>query len=192
MLFRSKKVEELESLISDEEKVMRLATILDLIGRQMSVWTRELELEHKDYPVFFDLRKLTVGVKRDEEYITLSEMGSAENWLGYHIILNLALHLYFRQHNRPVPSFLFFDQPSQVYYPPERAKKSKGDISNLPDKDRQSIYRLYKFIFRIAKLIGNDFQLIITDHAELNDDDFIKAVVEEWREGRALIPSDWV
>lgn len=186
-----KKVKELESLISDEEKVMRLATIIDIIGRQMSVWTKDLELEHKEYSVFFDLRKLTVGVKREDGYIPLSEMGSAENWLGYHIILCFALHLYFREHNRPVPSFLFLDQPSQVYYPAEKIDEMKGDVSKIPDKDRQSVHRLYKFIFTFAKLIGDDFQILVTDHAKLTDKEFEKALVEEWRDGNALIPSKW-
>lgn len=186
-----KRVQELESLISDEEKLMRLTTILDSIGRQMTTWAKELKLEHEEYPAYFDLRKLTIRVERGDEHIELSDMGSAENWLGYHLIVNFALHLYFRRYNRPVPNFLFLDQPSQVYYPPEIAEQFHGSVDNLKNKDKESIHRLYKFIFKVAKLMYPDFQVIITDHAKLETNQFKDAIIEEWRHGKALIPLNW-
>ncbi|MGQ0794879.1 MAG: DUF3732 domain-containing protein [Nitrosopumilaceae archaeon] len=186
-----KKVKELESLISDEERIMRLTRILNIIGRQMSIWTEELELEHSGYPVYFDIHKLTVGVEKDEQYIPLIEMGSGENWLGYHIIVNFALHLYFHRHNRPVPSFLFLDQPSQVYFPPDLADESKGSIAKLKDRDRDAIKRIYNFIFKVTESMAPNFQVIVTDHAKLDDPKFLKSIREEWRDGKALIPQDW-
>ena len=53
--------------------------------------------------------------------IPMSRMGSGENWVGYHLIGHLALHKWFALQKRPVPRFLFLDQPSQVYFPPEPA-----------------------------------------------------------------------
>ena len=41
----------------------------------------------------------------------MARMGSGENWVGYHLIAHLALHQWFVQRQRPVPSFLFLDQP---------------------------------------------------------------------------------
>jgi len=33
---------------------------------------------------------------------------------------HLALHQWFATRSRPVPHFLFLDQPSQIYFPPEK------------------------------------------------------------------------
>lgn len=41
--------------------------------------------------------------------------------------------------------------------------------------------------------LAPDFQVVITDHADLRSDDlFQRAVVEKWWEsGKALVPADW-
>jgi hypothetical protein len=46
-------------------------------------------------------------------------MGSGANWLYCHLALFLALHRYFASLGNAysIPSILFFDQPSQVYFP---------------------------------------------------------------------------
>ena len=36
------------------------------------------------------------------------------------------------------------------------------------------------------------FQVIMTEHAEIDEDWFRASIVEEWRDGRALIPIDWL
>jgi hypothetical protein len=56
--------------------------------------------------------------KKNNEKIYLSEMGSGANWLACHVGLFISLLKYFTaQSDSPVPSFLFIDQPSQVYFP---------------------------------------------------------------------------
>ncbi|MBK7034425.1 MAG: DUF3732 domain-containing protein [Ignavibacteria bacterium] len=49
----------------------------------------------------------------------MDRMGSGENWVGYHLIAHLALHGWFAEHNRPCRDS-YSDQPSQVYFPPEK------------------------------------------------------------------------
>ncbi|MFF1681539.1 DUF3732 domain-containing protein [Streptomyces sp. NPDC058256] len=44
-------------------------------------------------------------------------MGSAKNWIGYHLVAHLALHTYFLRERRPVPRFLMLDQPTQAFFP---------------------------------------------------------------------------
>lgn len=43
----------------------------------------------------------------------------------------------------------------------------------------------------VAALTG-DLQVIVCDHANLADDWFQDAVVENWRNGVAFIPTDWL
>lgn len=42
----------------------------------------------------------------------------------------------------------------------------------------------------MAELKG-EFQVIVTDHAEVNELWFAEAVVERWRGGQALVPRSW-
>ena len=122
----------------------------------------------------------------------LSRIGSGENWLGYHLATHFALHRHFRHDRRPVPAFLFLDQPTQVYFPADQDPDTR-DVDNLRDEDRQKVARMFRLMFRVVEELAPDFQLIVTDHADLRDDaTFQSAVVEKWFEpGKALIPEDW-
>lgn len=59
----------------------------------------------------------TVVVDKPDRPVPLKQLGSGSNWVGVHLIAYFALQYYFIGTNRPVPSFLFFDQLSQVYFP---------------------------------------------------------------------------
>ena len=67
----------------------------------------------------FVIKDLTVRVKNQtgrDDY--LWEIGSASNWLSYHMSLILALQHFFQSKSSVnVPNFIIFDQPSQVYFP---------------------------------------------------------------------------
>jgi hypothetical protein len=122
----------------------------------------------------------------------LNRLGSGENWIGYHLIAHLALHRHFRQDRRPVPGFLFLDQPTQVYFPPDLDPEFQGDVDQLEDDDRQKVARMFALIFMAVTELAPDFQVIVMDHADLrSSEDFQDAVVERWRGGNALIPEDW-
>jgi uncharacterized protein DUF3732 len=112
------RVADLGKQLDPEDKEERLASILNRIGQQISQWAQELKLEYSGDPVRFDAKKLTVVVDTPNGVLPLARIGSAQNWLGYHLAILLALHKHFSQQSRPVLHFLFLDQPSQVYYPP--------------------------------------------------------------------------
>lgn len=152
---------------------------------------KKLKLEHSGNPVRFDLKDTTIVIDREDRPIPLRRMGSGENWVGYHLIIHLALHKHFCQNQRPVPRFLFLDQPSQVYYPSDQDIKLKGSFDKLRDEDRKAVSMMYKLIFDVVNDLKPNFQIIITDHADLAENNFQSAVVERWRDGRALIPKDW-
>jgi hypothetical protein len=186
----SKEIESLEELISSDEKELLLSAALNKINTQMTKWKDKLDSEYGDSPIRFDLKKLTLFVDTPHKSIPLSNMGSGANWVAYHLLIHFALHKLFIQDNRPTPNFLVIDQPSQVYFPPERDSTNSGDIRQ--SSDETAVYQMFKFILDTTKELYPNFQVIITDHARLNDAAFQEAIVEEWRNGLKLVPQEWV
>ena len=179
-----KQIENLNSKISRESVVERTTSALSKIQMDMTEWAKNiLKLEHGSYPYRLDLNKLTVVVDKDRA-IPLQQMGSGENWVGVHLIAILALHKFFIQNKRPVPNFLFIDQPSQVYFP------SSVDTGEK-DVDINAVGRIYSFIADFVKDMGSKMQIIVVDHAKLDQDDFSNNIVENWREGKKLVPEEW-
>ena len=183
------KVTDLEANLADEVVEDKLNSILQVIGTWMSSWSKELQLEHSDSPIGFEFKNLTVVAYKDTGPIRLPQMGSGENWMGYHIITHLALHKLFVEKQRPVPGLIMFDQPTQVYYPPDPAEDRSVD--DLVDEDREAVRRMFKLIFKVTQELSPNLQVIITDHADLKEDWFQSAVVERWRGGDKLVPASW-
>lgn len=179
----------LEEALSDEAIRDRLESIVALLGRNMTEWARRLQLEHSAHPLRFNLKKLTIVADTPDGPIPMDRMGSGENWVGYHLIGHLALHGWFTEHSRPVPRILFLDQPSQVYFPPER--DIDGSLDPLQNEDRVALRRMFELVFEIVGKLTPHFQVIITEHADINEPWYQSAVVEKWRQGIKLVPEDW-
>jgi hypothetical protein len=156
----------------------------------MSRWAKDLRLEHSEYPLRLDLKKLTVVADEDSGPIPMERMGSGENWVGYHLIVHFALHRWFAQKRRPVPRFIFIDQPSQVYFP-EDNDWQRQENGGTGGEDRQSVSRMYKLALNVVEELQGSFQVIITDHANINEDWFQQSIRERWREGAKLVPVEW-
>jgi hypothetical protein len=184
------RVTTLEAALSDDVVEDRLTSILQVVGSDMTGWARRLELEHSEWPIGFELKNLTVVAHRNSGPIRLPQMGSGENWMGYHVVTHLGLHKLFVERKRPVPGLLMLDQPTQVYFPPEATEDRSVD--DLEDEDRQAVRRLFLLIFEVVEKLGGGLQVIITDHADLGDSWFQEAVVEKWRGGNKLVPQDWL
>ena len=197
-----RKVEEAEKqvasyveVLESEEVEDRCASILNRIGSQMTQWAQQLEIEHSGFPFRFDLKKLTVIADRAERPILMEQMGGGENWLGCHLITHLALHKHFVQQKRPVPGFLILDQPTQVYFPSEAYRVMEGTVeqSRNPDTDMVAVRRMFDLLFDVCEELAPHFQIIVMEHANLDDERFEEALIEEpWRNGRALIPESWI
>ena len=129
----------------------------------------------------FDLYHLTP----DEEEIYLRSMGSGANWLYCHVTLFLALHRYFAELGGKcaIPSLLFLDQPTQVYFPnfnrdtSESFEEQKGQEARQRtenerpvDEDVKAVENLFSqlSIYCNELELNNGFspQIIVTDHAD--------------------------
>ena len=175
--------------VSAEEVEETVHTFVNLIADYMTAYASSLDLEHTEGRIRLDLKRLSVVADTPAGPIHLSRIGSGENWVGYHVVTLLALHRWFREQRRPVPGILVLDQPSQAHYPPEA--EAHGRTDGLQDADRRAVRKLFEFMDSASRAIGDGFQLIVLDHAHLDEDWFHAAVVEEWRRGAALVPVGW-
>jgi hypothetical protein len=179
----------LENVVGSDEKEERLNSILNQINIQMTNWSKNLDLEHQDAPIRFDIKKLTIFADTPTKSIPLNQMGSGANWVAYHLLIHFALHKHFVKADRPVPRFLIIDQPSQAYYPPDKDTELKGKLAT--SSDETAVKQMYDFILSATKELAPHFQVIITDHAKLNYTEFTECITEEWRNGQKLIPEEW-
>lgn len=182
-------IKRLEEELSDERVQERLTSLSVVLGKRMTQWGQRLGLEFSEWQLRLDLKQLTVIADTDDGAIPLVRMGSGTNWVGYHLIAHLALHQWFAQRSRPVPHFLFLDQPSQVYFPAD--KDLEGSTNMLPDDDRRQVSEMFRLIFDAVREVAPGFQVILTEHADLTEDWYSEAVVERWRGGFKLVPEDW-
>lgn len=203
----SSAVVEAEARVKDLEDGIRASDIRNQLIRisneLQGTMTRsaiDLSLEFAPHPFRIDFENLTVEVNRNGDALPLYRMGSGKNWLGCHLIAHFALHAYFIANNRPVPRFLVLDQPTQVFYPPDKVDAANGEIefihSESESEDRDIVQRMFNWIFQQTAILndGGNFQVIITDHAELRTGEFEQAQIDlpRWRPGgNSLIPNAW-
>jgi len=182
----------LSERLDPEAMKERLGAQLNCIAEDMTNWARELELGYSENNrIRLDAAKLTVVADTPDGPVPLAKMGSGENWMGYHLVTYLALAKWFIEQSRPVGRFIFFDQPTQAFYPAD--KSGDGNLGEIEkDEDRRAVKRLYEFIFKVVKELSPDLQVIITDHADIDEEWFQDAVRDnKWRGDYALIPKDW-
>ena len=183
-------LQELEGVLDEEGTEERLATALNILGRGFTEYASRLRLEHGNYPLRLDLKRLTMVADTDDGPLLLGQMGSGENWVGYHVAAHLGLHRLFRRRNRPVPGFLMLDQPSQAHYPPER--DDNGRIESLTDADQQAVKNLFELLYSYCGELESRMQIIVADHVELREDWFKGSIKHRWRDGNALVPKSWL
>lgn len=166
-------------------------SLLNVVGHRMTELARSFPLEHSEFGVRIDPYRLTVvaDTPRGPAYMDAGAIGSGMSWVGYHLTAYLALQEYYINAARPVPRFVFFDQPSQAFYPSDRG--AVGGEHNLSDVDRINTLKLFRMMFDVVSSLKGELQIIAVDHADFQDPWFQSSVIEVWRDGKALIPSDW-
>ncbi|MGW1543206.1 DUF3732 domain-containing protein [Streptomyces sp. NPDC002309] len=182
----------LEEQLDSEATDDKLTHSLSFISGKMTSHARFLKLEHGDGLVRLNLKKLTVVTDKPEGATELLRIGSGENHVGYHLVAHLALHQYLVANGRPVPRFLMLDQPTQPYYPSDMAK-ARGRLEDIPlDEDRVTVTHLFQVMYQVVTELAPDFQIIVSDHADLPHDWYQASVRYNWRGGKKLIPTTWL
>ncbi|ESE39543.1 DUF3732 domain-containing protein [Shewanella decolorationis] len=146
----------------------------------------EFEASYKPINLHFSFETFDLyHMKPDSERIYLRSMGSGANWLYCHVTLFLALHKYFAELGEKcsIPSILFFDQPTQVYFPNfnrdnavtfEDQKKleavQRANTERSVDEDVKAVENLFSqlsiYCDELEKNNGFSPQIIVTDHAD--------------------------
>lgn len=181
-------VAELERSLDPEALEERVITALNLVSIYMTEIATQLNLEHGNQSIRLDRKKLTIVADTINGPIPLSQIGSGENWIGYHVAAHLGLHRLFLARNRPVPGFLVLDQPSQAHYP---ADVEEG-AAQPSDEDRAAVINLFKRLYDFNLAHSGRFQIIVVDHVDFNEEWFSKSVAARWRKGIKLIPPSWL
>lgn len=191
------RIEQLKKEVNESEIRRRLDYALGYLKTEMGKILTQLDVEHPEDPVDFVIKDLTVRIKNQtgrDDY--LWEIGSASNWLSYHIALILALQHFFQTKSSVnMPNFIIFDQPSQVYFPRTRYSPDEAELQ-LNDDDKNAVRKIFESLSTFVKNAGFDIQIIVTEHAD--DDiwgdipDSCIHLVEKWRNNIKLVPVEWL
>ena len=197
-----KRIDEIEEVLQKTYNVEhKLEEAESFINRTMNDIGRKLDFEASYQPLnlCFDIHTFELyHLKDNDTKVYLRSMGSGANWLYSHICLFLSILKYFASlgDKALVPSILFLDQPSQVYFPATVDINENGfDAEGLKklenksaDEDLKAVTNLFVQIIKVINAIKEDYgfmpQIIISDHADhldLGEYDFNDYVVSRWR-----------
>jgi len=193
------RLNKLNRLVNEGEIRRKIDAALRYINLEAGKILTGLDAEHPNDPIEFIIKDLTIRVKNKrgrDDY--LWEIGSASNWLSYHVAVILAFQRFFQERGSvSVPNFIIFDQPSQVYFPrvlARKATKEEEDIA-LKDEDKEAVRKIFLSLSKYIVDAKIDFQILVTEHA---DDDVWGEIdhihlVERWRgNNKKLIPVEWL
>lgn len=197
-----KRIEEIEGVLQQTYNVEhKLEEAEAFINRTMNEIGCNLDFEASYQPInlCFDIHTFELyHLKDNNTKVYLRSMGSGANWLYSHICLFLAILKYFASlgDKALVPSILFLDQPSQVYFPATvdvsedgfDAKGLKKLENKSADEDLKAVTNLFIQIINVINTIKEEYgfmpQIIISDHADhldLGEYNFNDYVVSRWR-----------
>lgn len=188
------RINELSDIVNESQIRRKQDAAIRYINQKIGEIIKHLDAEYPDNPVEFLIRDLTIRVKtlagRDDY---LWEIGSASNWLSYHIATILAFQQFFQEKGKVmVPNFIIFDQPSQAYFPQQ---VNKGvDIATFKDEDKEAVRKIFTCYDAFLKQTRMPIQIIVMEHADEDIWGDIESVhlVAKWRGEEKLIPQEWL
>jgi hypothetical protein len=62
----------------------------------------------------------------------------------------------------------------------------------LESEDREAVVRIYRLALEMVQQLSPNLQIIMTDHADINQEWFQDRVIERWRGTRKLVPDTWI
>ncbi|MEN6448416.1 MAG: DUF3732 domain-containing protein, partial [Syntrophaceae bacterium] len=194
-------IAELKRDLDPHKQRERLNIALNIVSANIAKYAQLLQLEHAKESIHLNIRELSLQFGRlTGRTDFLWEVGSGQNWVGYHVASLLALHEHFISRNlNPVPRFLVIDQPSQVYFPeawPSMEQDPNGKDNIDSSSDIAGVRRIFSALSNFINMANEQFQIIVTEHAGSITWDGIPHVhlVGNWRKGHDeyLIPESWL
>ena len=104
----------------------------------------------------------------------------------------MSLAKWFIEQGRPVGRFIFFDQPTQAFFPADAG--DSGSLEDIQkDEDRQTVRQIFRWLEDVVQTLNPGLQVIVTDHADIDEPWYQDCIRDEkWRGDKALIPSHWI
>jgi hypothetical protein len=191
-----KRADELAKRISKAGVIGRQKRALEQVAVFASRVLPELDSERPNDPIELVINDLTIKVKGPSREDYLWEIGSGANWLSYHVAVSLALQQFFIESApSPVPGFIVYDQPSQVYFPQKLAGLRRSQPEpELQDEDVDAVRKVFSVLANAVRNSKHQLQVLVLDHAPPDVWDGLQEVrlVEEWRGGNKLVPAEWL
>mgnify|MGYP001501996977 CR=1 FL=1 len=187
-------ITEIRGRISEHQIRARINNALASIEAIAGQILPTLDAEWPDAAIHFMLADLTIKVVQGTRDDYLWEIGSGANWLAYHISMTLALQRFFLQTPaHPVPNFLIYDQPSQVYFPQSPREDEVSDADWL-NEDIVAVRKVFTAVSLETQKAKGNLQVILLDHADEKVWGDIENVtlIEEWRDDNKLVPIEWL
>lgn len=189
------KINELRSGVSDRDIQRRMNNALRTVEGHASGIIPNLDAEWPEAPIQLVVDELTLEVVQGGRDDFLWEIGSAANWLAYHVAATLALQKFFlSEPHHPAPGLLVYDQPSQAYFPGRDKRSSEEEDPEWRDEDVIAVRKIFRTIADELKLSKGRLQAIVLDHATEDVWGEIENVhlVENWRGAAKLVPEGWL
>jgi hypothetical protein len=154
----------------------------------------EVMANYAHYQPIFNYKEKRLQLRKPRSQL-VENVGSSSNHMFLHLLHFLALHeVAISQDSRFIPSFLILDQPSRPYYGEARSAELKTISHSDTAKISAAFQLLDQFIARMNRDYKSEFQMIVFEHVPTDIFDRMEHVhlSEEFRNGNALIPQDWV
>jgi len=196
------RLSELRRIVNENEIERKIKAALRYIESEANKIVAGLDAERPDDPIEFIIKDLTICVKNASgrsDY--LWEIGSASNWLAYHIALSLSFQKFFQERGFiSIPNFLVFDQPSQVYFPQKLARRNNeeennDDQLNLKDEDKEAVQKIFTTLSKYVVDTKAKVQILVMEHADEDVWGDIENIhlVKRWRgNNEKLVPMEWI
>ncbi|MBU1417371.1 MAG: DUF3732 domain-containing protein [Proteobacteria bacterium] len=185
----SKQLKDINKELKQYDIQKGLEKAANKVNQYMAEIGKHFEFEKSYQPInlHFSFETFDLYHLQGDEKIYLRSMGSGANWLYSHVTLFLALHKYFAELGEEcaIPSIIFFDQPTQVYFPnfnrdnsatfeeqknQEAEQRRKSEIQQDVDEDVKAVENLFSrlsiYCNELELSDGFSPQIIVTDHAD--------------------------
>lgn len=187
------KINKLSKETSSEEIQKLKEEAVSTISEISFNYCNMLDIEWSDNRAKLDIQNLTVRIENTEGDAFLWEIGSASNWLAYHLGFMLGIHEFASTHSKHVPTLIVFDQPTQAYFPTV-TELEEGETYWDDDKtdDTRRSNNIFKLLDEYIDSTDGKVQVILFEHAPVSMFSSYENihVVEEWRE-KKLLPAHW-